>query len=305
MLANITTLLLLLGVAASTVRAFHPKNHIFGVPAAANNDALRPRAGAASTAAPAPTPTPTSTVISFAFPGGQEAPPQVIPTAGVSGSIIDIQSSRTTLAFTCASAVQEPEAYWNGSSPGELCPWFTNSPVTIVYGTDYYGYTFNWTYGHDYYPARTTFEDYERVAAGTLGCAVTATPAQQQTPVASVDPTCTVDVTSIPAGLEPADVMPSLRCWWEDVAGPQKSLYYREWNSAAFNSCTSSLTATPTTEATGTYKASDVRYWTVTVTEVAAGVTVQPTQSASAAATVNVGLWGLFVVGLFAAFTMQ
>lgn len=224
--ANITTPLL--GVAV-TVRAVHPKNHIFGVVPAAANGALRPRAGAASTAAPGPTPTPTSTVISFAFPGGQEAP-LVIPTAGVSGSIIDIQSSHTTLAFTCASAAPDPQAYWNGSGPGELCPLFTNTPVTIVYGTDYYGYAWNWTYGNDYYPARTTFEDYERVAAGTLGCAVTATQGQQ-TPVASVDPMCSIDVTSIPAGLGPADVLPSVRCWWEDVAGPQKSLNYREWVS--------------------------------------------------------------------------
>lgn len=228
MLGNLT-LPLLLGI-ITAVRAVHPKNHIFGVvPVAANNNALRPRAGATSTApAPTPTPTPTSTVISFAFPGGQEAP-LVIPTAGVSGSIIDIQSSHTTLAFTCASAAPDPQAYWNGSGPGELCPLFTNTPVTIVYGTDYYGYAWNWTYGNDYYPARTTFDDYERVAKGTLGCAVTAT--QGQTPVASVDPTCTVDVTSIPAGLGPADVLPSVRCWWEDVAGPQKSLYYREWVS--------------------------------------------------------------------------
>lgn len=68
-------------------------------------------------------------------------------------------------------------------------------------------------------------------------------------------------------------------------------------NTAAVNSCLASMSATPTTKVTVTRRSTNVRYWTVTVTGVAAEVTLQPSDTKSAAGSYDWSIWTLSVVG--------
>lgn len=68
-------------------------------------------------------------------------------------------------------------------------------------------------------------------------------------------------------------------------------------NTAAVNSCLASMSATPTTKVTVTRWSTNFRYWTVTVTGVAAEVTLQPTDTKSAAGLCDWSVWTLSVVG--------
>lgn len=173
----------------------------------------------------------TSTIVSFPW-AGREGAPSAVPTAGISGSILHIESARTTLVYTCPAAAQSQEAYDDGTV-GALCPAFTNTPQTVTYAADFLGWPVNFTYGHQYYPARTTF-DVEKTAYGQFDCQITAAPVPSGSPgaaAASADPVCTYDMTSMPEGLTPADVMPDVRCWEEDIVGPASNVYFQQWVS--------------------------------------------------------------------------
>lgn len=252
---------------------------------------------ASAVSAASTTPNATSTIVSFPW-AGREGAPSAVPTAGISGSILHIESARTTLVYTCPAAAQSQEAYDDGTV-GALCPAFTNTPQTVTYAADFLGWPVNFTYGHQYYPARTTF-DVEKTAYGQFDCQITAAPVPSGSPgaaAASADPVCTYDMTSMPEGLTPADVMPDVRCWEEDIVGPASNVYFQQWNTAAVNSCLASMSATPTTKVTVTRRSTNVRYWTVTVTGVAAEVTLQPSDTKSAAGSYDWSIWTLSVVG--------
>ncbi|EKG19944.1 hypothetical protein MPH_02772 [Macrophomina phaseolina MS6] len=240
----------------------------------------------------------TSTIVSFPW-AGREGAPDFVPTTGISGTILGVQSSRTTLVYTCPSAAQSQEDYDNGAV-GALCPVANNTPQTVTYAPDFLGVPFTVTYGHQYEPARTTFDE-EKMAYGQFACQITAAPVPSGTAgaaSAAADPICTWDITSMAEELTPADIMPDLRCFEEDIVGPASNVFYQQWNTASLSSCFSSMSATPTTKATVTRHSTNVRYWTVTVTGAAAEVTLQPTNAKSAAVSCRWNVWTLSLIGL-------
>ncbi|KAL1624666.1 hypothetical protein SLS56_007729 [Neofusicoccum ribis] len=214
-------------------------------------------------------------VLSFAYPGdGSRA--TFVPSSGISASIYNVdESSRTTLAFTCPSAGAR-------STAGALCPISSNHPIAVTVGPDHFGWDFYQSYSSDDFAPTTTLASDVRVD-GALRCAVTSTKTK-------ASPVCTVDVTDIPSAAPTADIMANMRCWEEDVAGPVANQTQGVY---------SSMSATPTTEYTVTRDPTNVIYWTVTVTQIAAGVTVEP--SKGAAASFGVSLAGAAVVGVVAA----
>ncbi|GME48621.1 hypothetical protein GTA08_BOTSDO09022 [Neofusicoccum parvum] len=223
-------------------------------------------------------------VLSFAYPGdGSRA--TFVPTSGISASIYNVdESSRTTLAFTCPSAGAR-------STAGALCPISSNHPIAVTVGPDYFGWDFYRSYNSDDFAPTTTLASDVRVD-GALRCAVTSTKTK-------ASPVCTVDVTDIPSAAPTADIMADMQCWEEDVAGPVANQTQGVYNTLSVGSCQSAMSATPTTEYTVTRDPTNVIYWTVTVTQIAAGVTVEP--SKGAAASVGVSLAGSAVVGVVAA----
>ncbi|KAF2145868.1 uncharacterized protein K452DRAFT_283170 [Aplosporella prunicola CBS 121167] len=216
-------------------------------------------------AASAQSATTTSTVLSFAFPFG--ASPAVVPTAGVTGSVVGVESARTTLAFTCAEAAKELTDY---SSVGVLCPIGSNTPMTVTYGPSYFAQS-----------AHTTVETATLTAPVDLNIEcdvpVAATPASNSAkPTATKDAVCTYDF----GDNELAEAMGALfQCSQENVAGPVAEIAQSKLNTASVTECIGSAMQHPATTAAVTYKATDVVYWTVTVTDVAKGVTLEGASS--------------------------
>ncbi|KAK7728141.1 hypothetical protein SLS57_002611 [Botryosphaeria dothidea] len=227
-------------------------------------------------------PTSTSTVLSFAYPAQAYYASAYTPTEGISAQVYAVdESSRTTLAFTCPSSQ---------STTGALCPQETNTPVAVTVGPDYFAWNWYRSYDSAYFAPQTTLASDARVE-GELHCAVTSTKTK-------ASPVCTVNVTSIAAPLQTAAVMEDMRCFEEDIAGPASELAQGVYNTLSVGSCKSSMEAKPTTAYKVTRNASNVVYWTVTVTEVAAGVTLAP--SSGAAGSFGASLSAAAVVGLAA-----
>lgn len=197
---------------------------------------------AVSSAAAITSPAPTSTVISFAW-AGNAAGNSFAPTTGISGSIIDVQSSLTTLVYTCHTTSwsrdwEAVEAYNNGSI-GALCPVLSNDPQTVTYGANFLGQAVDRTYGQGYYGMLKTF-DSEVVAHGVYGCPITAKPVPSGTPgaaSATVDPTCTIEMTEFSEGLMPTDILPEMRCLQQDIVGDQSKIVHNQWVSPRISNC--------------------------------------------------------------------
>ncbi|EOD52525.1 hypothetical protein UCRNP2_674 [Neofusicoccum parvum UCRNP2] len=207
-------------------------------------------------------------VISFAFPG--DGYYTIVPTAGVSGSILNIENSRTTMVYQCAKEAETLDDY--SSSIGVLCPMSTNLPQTVTFGDGFYG--------------QSTKTDLETITVDlNLQCEVTATPASNGAAVATASPTCTMDFGDTD---DAEDAVAVLECAGEDVIGTDTA----NINTASLVACFTSATATPTNVFTTTYDPSNVWYWTVTVTGTAEGVTVSPTSTGTAAQSTSTGTSG-------------
>ncbi|KAL1613550.1 hypothetical protein SLS54_010521 [Diplodia seriata] len=234
--------------------------------------ALSGFSSAASSSAAASTatgPTTTSTEISFAFPGGNTG--LYVPTAGVSGKVWNVTSSTTTVIFHCPSDTAKSSG--NGTE-GALCATDGDGPVKVEFADDYWSMGFYQSIGTREFAPQTTLA--EPVTVGyEEHCKITASKTTNS-------PVCTVNFTSIPSAVKTADVVAMDRCFEEDVAGPASEVQQGAYNTISVGACQSSLSANPTTAYTVTRNPDYVRYWTVTVTEVAAGVTLEPSSGASA-----------------------
>ncbi|KAB2575944.1 hypothetical protein BFW01_g2618 [Lasiodiplodia theobromae] len=213
-------------------------------------------------------PTTTSTEISFAFV--YDSPDIYVPTSGVSGKVWNVTSSTTTMVFHCPSGSAKSSS---NDTAGVLCAAGDDGgPVAVEFGDDYWSMGFVQPLGTDAFAPQTTLA--EPVTAGyEMHCDITGSKT-------SASPVCTVNVTSVPAAVKTADLMALDRCWEEDVAGPRSEVDEGTYNTASITSCMSSVSADPTTAYTVTRNPTNVKYWTVTVTEVAAGVTLEPSNAA-------------------------
>ncbi|OJD38896.1 uncharacterized protein BKCO1_300094 [Diplodia corticola] len=245
--------------------------------------------GGSSSAASTTTsgPTTTSTELSFAFPAANTG--LYVPTAGVSGKVWNVTSSTTTVVFHCPSDTASASG---NDTAGALCADDGDGPVQVEWSDDYWSMGFYQSVGTRDLAPRTTL-----AAPVTVGyeehCAITAAKTTNS-------PVCTVNFTSIPSPVKTADILALDRCWEEDVAGPMSDVQQGTYNTASVDACQSSASAHPTTAYTVTRNPDYVRYWTVTVTEVAAGVTLGSSSAASDTMTVRLSAAAVVVVAIFA-----
>ncbi|KAB2577270.1 hypothetical protein DBV05_g4104 [Lasiodiplodia theobromae] len=205
----------------------------------------------------------TSDVISFPFVG--DGYYTVVPTEGVSGSIVDVKDSRTTMVYECDTYASNIYQY---STVGVLCPLGTNRPVSVTFGDNYWGQL-------------TSVSTAGISATYDQDCDVTATPASNGGISAVESPVCTMSF-----GGEYAETLAGLF----NCAG---NVDADDIDTDEFYACLTSATATPTKVAVMTLEPTNVWYWTVTVTAVAEGVNTAAAaatgSSASATATGSAG----------------
>lgn len=116
----------------------------------------------------------TADVISFPFVG--DGYYTVVPTEGVSGSIVDVKDSRTTMVYECDTYASNIYQY---STVGVLCPLSSNRPVSVTFGDNYWG-------------QMTSVSTDGISATYDQDCEVTATPASNGGLSAVESPVCTL-----------------------------------------------------------------------------------------------------------------
>ncbi|KAK7703541.1 hypothetical protein SLS57_010898 [Botryosphaeria dothidea] len=199
------------------------------------------------------------TVLSFAFPG--DGYYTVVPSSGISGSLVGVEGGRTTVAYTCPEAATAFDDY--ESKVGVLCPFSTNIPQTVTYGDDYYGIS------------TSTVVSAITVAA-VEDCEITATPASGVSASVTASPTCTFSFD----GQYADELVALLTCADPSVVGDSPD----DPNTTSYLGCISSATATPTDVMTTTWDPKNVWYWSVTVTASASGASLPAETGASASA---------------------
>lgn len=158
-------------------------------------------------------PTTTSTEISFAFV--YDSPDIYVPTAGVSGKVWNVTSATTTLVFHCPSGSAKSSAA--NDTAGVLCAAGDDGgPVAVEFADDYWSMGFVQPLGTAAFAPRTTLAE-PATAGYEMHCDITGSKT-------AASPVCTVNVTSVPAAVETADLMALDRCWEEDVAGPRSEV---------------------------------------------------------------------------------
>ncbi|KAF2137087.1 uncharacterized protein K452DRAFT_302248 [Aplosporella prunicola CBS 121167] len=250
-------------------------------------------AASSTSAAASSTTSFSSAVISFPFVDPfHEA--TYVPDSGISGRIIDVQSSRTTLVFSCQTTAKSVDDYFN-NKVGALCADKDDDSkeVEVIYGDGFFGM-----------PIIQKLDNAGKTTAHfDLGCAVTASPAKNDASItAKSDPVCTYDLKG---NKNAKEFQEQLECYQDNVAGPISAQMQSTLNTASVDACISSISAakgTPT-QALVTHPASAVRYWTVTVTDVPTNVTLAASQTAkngAAGSSFGVGSSAAGVLGLLA-----
>ncbi|KAL1637731.1 hypothetical protein SLS58_009158 [Diplodia intermedia] len=198
----------------------------------------------------------TSSVISFPFAG--DGYYTVIPTAGVSGSIVGVEDARTTLVYECDTFAADLAAF---STVGVLCPFESAYAQTVTYGAGYWG-------------QETTAVASGITAAVDMDCAITAgTPASDGRATATASPVCTMSF-----GGQYKDELAA----FANCAGGIDDVDDIDTQSAI--DCLLSPTASATDVAVMTFDPTNVFYWTVTVTAVAEAVATAASASQGSSA---------------------
>ncbi|OJD34290.1 uncharacterized protein BKCO1_24000105 [Diplodia corticola] len=207
-------------------------------------------AALASSAAAAATT--TSSVLSFPFVG--DGFYTVIPSTGVSGSIVGVdKDARTTLVYECDAFATDVDDF---STVGALCPFATDAAAQTV------------TFGENYWGQRTTGASDGITAAVDMDCAITV--ATGASPASAVEsPVCTMSF-----GGDYADELAAIvNC----AGGVGEDADDIDTQSAL--DCLLSPTAAATDVAVVSFPPTNVFYWTVTVTAVADAVLATSTSA--------------------------
>ncbi|KAH7053307.1 hypothetical protein B0J12DRAFT_698510 [Macrophomina phaseolina] len=244
--------------------------------------ALALAAGVSATSSP-PQPTPARSPLLPSSPSPTSPPvPNPPPQIYNVGS-----ASPTTLAFTCPSA-------GSYSCVAALCPQGTNAPVAVTISPDYFGWNFYPPYDASSFPPQTTLASDARVQ----GRVALRHHWHQDQGQPGLHGQC--DEHSARAGDSRRDGRYALLRGRRGGAGERHDgRCFSDWqrryfvhNTLSVGSFKSSMPAKPMTASSVTRDPTSVLYWRVTVTGVAAGVTLEP--SKGAAGSVGVALPAAF-----------